>query len=93
MKTILIKFVKAKTTCKCGHYSTEKEQAGLVVCDMDDEIAADVLEKQKDSRYVKAGRSKVSVTRLVRTMAYLAGYDRAEFVSAVEVSMPPYCEL
>ena len=93
MKTILIKFVKAKTTCKCWHYSREEEQSDIVVCDMDDDIAAELIEKQRDSRYVKAGRAKVSVMRLLRTMAYLEGYDRAEFVWAVEVSMPPYCEL
>lgn len=92
MKTILIKFVKAKTACKCGHYSTEEEQSDIVVCDMDDDIAADLIEKQRDSRYVKAGRSKVSVTRLVRTMAYLSGYDRAEFVGAFEVTAAQDCE-
>lgn len=92
MKTILVKFVKAKTTCKCWHYSREEEQSDIVVCDMDDDIAADLIEKQRDSRYVKAGRSKVSVTRLVRTMAYLSGYDRAEFVGAFEVTAAQDCE-
>lgn len=93
MKTVAIKFVKIKITYKCGHCCREEEQPNIVSCDMDDDIAAELIEKQRDSRYVKAGRSKVSVMRLLRTMAYLAGYDRAEFVSAVEVSMPPYCEL
>lgn len=93
MKTVAIKFVKIKTTYKCRHYCREEAQTDIVACEMDDDIATKLIEKQRDSRYVKAGWSKVSVTRLVRTMAYLSGYDRAEFVSAVEVSIPPYCEL
>lgn len=92
MKTVAIKFVKIKTTYKCGHCCREEEQPDIVSCDMDDDIAAELIEKQRDSRYVKAGRSKVSVMRLLRTMAYLAGYDRAEFVGAFEVTVEQDCE-
>jgi hypothetical protein len=88
MKEVKIDFVMVKQL----EPGREEERPNTFFCEMEDDIADDIFQRQRDSRYVKAGRSKVSVTRLVRTMAYLSGYDRAEFVGAFEVTAAQDCE-
>lgn len=80
MKEVKIDFVMVKQL----EPGREEERPNTFFCEMEDDIADDIFQRQRDSRYIKAGRTKLSVMRILRGLAYLSGYDRVEFVRAKE---------